>query len=87
MNNALESHIVWHELSEVPCMNQLQDAGVISDNCVLANDVCYLDCNNAIAFLKEQHANRIYAKPTDPPQAHPGRSAPDRSGCDFVGRS
>jgi hypothetical protein len=66
MNNALEYYIAQHELSESDCMNQLQDAGVISDNCVLANDVCYLDCNNAIAFLKEQHANRIYAKPTDP---------------------
>lgn len=32
-------------------MNALQDAGIVSDNCVLACDVAEADCTAAIAFL------------------------------------
>jgi hypothetical protein len=49
--NSFENHIRLKRLNEIESMNALQDAGIVSDNCVLACDVAESDCTQAIAFL------------------------------------
>lgn len=49
--NSLEKHLSGKGLDEIQSMNALQDAGIVSDNCVLAQDVAECDCTAAIAFL------------------------------------
>lgn len=51
--NALETFISEHKLSELECMNVLQQTGVVSDNCMLAKDVADSDTPAAIAELEE----------------------------------
>lgn len=50
--NQLQNYIILHNLSELHTMNLLQDQGIISDNCIRAEDVADSDCPNAIAFLQ-----------------------------------
>ncbi len=49
--NSLENHIRSKSLNEIEAMNALQDAGIVSDLCVLACDVAEIYCTAAIAFL------------------------------------
>lgn len=51
--NELEQYIADHGLNAVDTMNKLQDASIISDNAVLAEDVNETDAARAIEFLKE----------------------------------
>lgn len=51
--NSLELYISEHDLNSVDTLNRLQDAGIISDHAVLAEDVNETDAARAIAFLKE----------------------------------
>ena len=51
--NPLEQWIAQNGVvSEKFVMNQLQDNGVVSDNCVSAADVCDSDCVQASAWLE-----------------------------------
>lgn len=50
--NPLESHIQTHRLNPTETMNQLQDSGIISDNCVTAADVG--NSQAAVAWLKKE---------------------------------
>jgi hypothetical protein len=49
--NSLEKFVSQSELDPIQAMNDLQDAGIISDNCVSAQDVSNADCLRAIEFL------------------------------------
>jgi len=49
--NALEQYISEYALDETDVLNSLTEAGVISDNCVLACDVADSDCAKAIVWL------------------------------------
>jgi hypothetical protein len=53
--NALEKFIHLSGLDETAAMNRLQENNVISDNCIIANDVADVDCGRAIDFLKNPH--------------------------------
>ena len=48
---SLETHLHAKNLNEIESMNALQDAGIVSDLCVLACDVAEADSTAAIAFL------------------------------------
>lgn len=47
--NTLQDYIAATSLDEVEVMNELQENGVISDNCVDAKDV--VDSGKAVAWL------------------------------------
>lgn len=49
--NLLEQYLIMAKLDPIDAMNQLQDAGIISDNCVWPQDVATGDCVKAIQFL------------------------------------
>ena len=53
MNN-LEKAIAGFRLDPVEAMNKLQDAGVVSDNAVLASDVAVENCSTAVDFLMNE---------------------------------
>ncbi len=53
MKNQLELFIETHGLDEAEVMNLLQWKGIISDNCVLANEVAEENIPAAIAYVKE----------------------------------
>lgn len=48
--NSLQKHLKGE--NEISAMNRLTEAGIISDNCVLAADVAEVDCERAIWFLR-----------------------------------
>lgn len=48
----LQQYIHFMGLKEVEVLNQLQNAGVISDNCVKAEDVPPVDADRAVKFLE-----------------------------------
>jgi len=50
--NLLEQYIDKYALDEIETLNRLTEAGLISDNCVLACDVAESDCLKAIEWLK-----------------------------------
>ena len=52
MLNALTEYLRANSLSETDAMNQLQDEGIVSDNCVTAEDVAAKDCPAAVGFLE-----------------------------------
>lgn len=47
--NTLESFIAFKKLDEKEVMNILQEYGIISDECITANDVA--DCGKAVSWL------------------------------------
>ena len=49
--NSLESFLEAQGLDESSAMNKLQDAGVISDNAITAQDVANGDCLRAVKWL------------------------------------
>lgn len=51
--NSLTRYINTHKLDWKACMNALQLAGVVSDNCVEPEDVASRDTMKAIAFLEK----------------------------------
>jgi hypothetical protein len=53
MKNPLEKFISENSLNEVQMMNHLQAAGIVSDNCILADSVAIPDRANAILHLKK----------------------------------
>lgn len=63
--NSLEKYLSGRGLDEIQSMNALQDADIVSDNCVLAQDVAECDCTAAIAFLAFRN---IVSKPQVPAQ-------------------
>lgn len=50
--NELEDHIRKHRLQARKVMDQLQDAGKVSDECVTPSDVAPSDAIKAVKFLK-----------------------------------
>lgn len=65
MHTRLENFITNNQLDPVATMNRLQGAGVISDNCITAQDVAAVDCLVAITWLLKH-------QPTD--KDHEGES-------------
>jgi hypothetical protein len=57
--NALQDYIQKNARNETELMNALQDHGIISDNCVTAEEVA--DTSKAIAFL-ESKTNENYPR-------------------------
>lgn len=60
--NALEEYLAASRLDPIAAMNQLQDAGIISDNCVSAGDVAdgeKGDCLRAVKWLKLQNQSLL----------------------------
>lgn len=51
--NTLTRHIKTSKLDEFQIMNQLTEAGIISDNCVRSEDVAHKDCETACNWLKD----------------------------------
>lgn len=51
--NLLQNYIILNGLSETDTMNKLQDQGIISDNCVNAEDVANVNCDRAVEWLEE----------------------------------
>lgn len=51
MQNNLERYIYENSLNEREVMNQLNDAAIISDNCVCAADVCTGDALKSVSWL------------------------------------
>lgn len=51
--NALENYIFESWSDEIKTMNDLHDRGVISDNAVMAKDVCNEDAKRAVDFLHD----------------------------------
>jgi hypothetical protein len=51
--NAFLDWLIDHQTrwTETDAMNVLQDAGIISDNCIDASDVPDCDCKAAVAYL------------------------------------
>lgn len=49
--NKLQSAAADMEKTEVQAMNELQDAGVISDNCVTFADIATADVDKAVDFI------------------------------------
>lgn len=49
--NELERWIKDSKVDPIQSMNRLQDNGIISDNCIYAEDVADVDCESAIKFL------------------------------------
>lgn len=52
--NKLEEYIAESWSDEVKTMNDLQDFGVISDNSVMAKDVCDTEAKKAVEWLDKQ---------------------------------
>lgn len=50
--NSLQDYLAGVGADEAKAMDALQDAGIISDNCVWARDVAEADCPAAVEFLK-----------------------------------
>ena len=57
--NALQTYLAAHKWPEIAAMNQLAEAGVISDNAVLAGDVGENDATAAAQWLEADHRNRL----------------------------
>ncbi len=53
MKNALVKFIGGNRLCEIESMNRLQDAGIVSDNAVMAADVGQANLADSIAFLRQ----------------------------------
>jgi hypothetical protein len=51
--NKLEEYIAESWSDEVKTMNDLQDFGVISDNSIMAKDVCDTEAKKAVEWLKK----------------------------------
>ena len=51
--NKLEQYICESWSDEVKTMNDLHDYGLISDNAVMAKDVCNEDAKRAVEFLND----------------------------------
>ncbi|MES2367015.1 MAG: hypothetical protein V4563_14160 [Pseudomonadota bacterium] len=56
--NALEYYLMTSGMNDTAAMNKLQDAGVISDNCVHVSEVAYSDCEKAVAYLKKREVGK-----------------------------
>lgn len=54
--NLLEKYIQESWSDEIKTMNDLQDRGIVSDNAVMAKDVCNSDATKAVNFLNEHTA-------------------------------
>jgi len=48
---ALDQFLGTHKLDEAQAMNQLQQNGIVSDECVTAKDVSEADQMDAVSFL------------------------------------
>ena len=57
--SSLTKYIRKNLLCPVKVMNALTEAGLISDNCVLDEDVADVDCGRAIAWLDTQPHQRL----------------------------
>ncbi len=57
--NALEAFLTESGMDETKAMNQLQDAAMISDNCIWACDVANVDCLRAVKFLLMESDNAL----------------------------
>ena len=51
--NKLEEYIAESWSDEVKTMNDLQDNGIISDNSIMAKDVCDSEAKKAIEWLEK----------------------------------
>lgn len=52
MNNLLQSYLTRRNLPELEIMNKLTEAGLISDNCVMADSVEQFDALKACQWLE-----------------------------------
>jgi hypothetical protein len=52
--NKLEEYIAESWSDEVKTMNDLQDFGVISDNSIMAKDVCESEAKKAVEWLEKR---------------------------------
>ena len=52
--NKLEEYIAESWSDEVKTMNDLQDFGVISDNAVMAKDLCESEAKKAVEWLEKR---------------------------------
>ena len=57
MTNSLQDYLAATGLDEVKTMNELQDHGVISDNCISAAEVG--DSGKAVAWLALQSGEKM----------------------------
>lgn len=57
--NALERFCREQGWDEKEAMNRLQEHGIVSDLAVTAADVAAVDCERAVAWLKEQRAGGL----------------------------
>jgi hypothetical protein len=57
--NDLQKYIEESWSDEVKTMNDLQDRGIVSDNALMAKDVCAEDAKKAVKFLNEHPAKSI----------------------------
>ena len=51
--NKLEEYIAESWSDEVKTMNDLQDNGIISDNSIMAKDVCETEAKKAVEWLEK----------------------------------
>jgi hypothetical protein len=51
--NKLEEYIAESWSDEVKTMNDLQDNGIISDNSIMAKDVCDSEAKKAVEWLEK----------------------------------
>ena len=51
--NKLEEYIAESWSDEVKTMNDLQDNGIISDNSIMAKDVCESEAKKAVEWLEK----------------------------------
>ena len=49
--NSLQPFLELSDIDPTDAMNRLQEAGIVSDNCVTAADVAEADCERAVEFL------------------------------------
>ena len=52
--NKLEEYISESWSDEVKTMNDLQDRGIVSDNAILAKDLCESEAEKAVEWIKKQ---------------------------------
>lgn len=57
--NSLQDYLAATGLDEVKAMNELQNNGIISDNCITAADVG--DSGKAVAWLAMQYSAKLAA--------------------------
>jgi hypothetical protein len=57
--NDLQKYIEESWSDEVKTMNDLQDRGIVSDNALMAKDVCSEDAKKSVKFLNEHPAKSI----------------------------